>query len=284
MIPLVDIEIYLDMADLRYIVLAMQRVFGHGGLRLFLLMLLDEQPRHGYDLIRLVEDRFLGMYTPSAGTVYPRLQSLEDDGLVEHEEVDGRKVYRLTDAGRQELAERKAELEELQARAVESARRMAGAIMDDWSGSVRDIRDEIRHVVNDVRRQERRAARGAREDWDIRRSRRAPGERGSERGHEGRRGEGRRGEGRFGGEGLAVRALRADLDAFAVDVLTAARDRNLDRATLTAVREALLDARESVITALRSAGPAPSPPPTDRREAEAPGFGPDEERGEGGLA
>ncbi|MHB1912870.1 MAG: PadR family transcriptional regulator, partial [Acidimicrobiales bacterium] len=53
----------------------MRRVFGHGGLRLFILMLLDESPRHGYDLIRLIEDRFLGMYTPSAGTVYPRLQS-----------------------------------------------------------------------------------------------------------------------------------------------------------------------------------------------------------------
>jgi len=84
-------------------------------------LLLDEQPQHGYDLIKMVEDRFLGMYTPSAGTVYPRLQSLEDEGLVEHEEIDGRKVYRLTEAGRRELHDRRHELEELQQRAVESA-------------------------------------------------------------------------------------------------------------------------------------------------------------------
>src|SRR2546423_9006743 len=75
------------------------RVFGHGGLRLFLLELLDEQARYGYELIRMVEDHFLGMYTPSAGTIYPRLSAMEADGLVEHEVIEGRKVYRLTDAG-----------------------------------------------------------------------------------------------------------------------------------------------------------------------------------------
>src|SRR2546423_15520916 len=85
------------------------RVFGHGGLRLFLLKLLDEQPRYGYELIRLVEDHFLGMYTPSAGTIYPRLAALDEDGLIEHEEIDGRKVYRLTDAGRAELESRRAD-------------------------------------------------------------------------------------------------------------------------------------------------------------------------------
>ena len=78
----------------------MSRVFAHGGLRLYLLLLLGEEPRHGYELIRLLEDRFMGLYTPSAGTIYPRLAALEDDGLVEHEVVDGRKVYRLTDGGR----------------------------------------------------------------------------------------------------------------------------------------------------------------------------------------
>jgi DNA-binding PadR family transcriptional regulator len=52
-------------------------VFAHGRLRLYLLKLLDESPRHGYDVIRLLEDRFMGMYAPSPGTIYPRLQRLE---------------------------------------------------------------------------------------------------------------------------------------------------------------------------------------------------------------
>ena len=60
----------------------MSPVFGHGRLRLYLLKLLDESPRHGYDVIRALEDRFLGLYAPSAGTVYPRLSRLESEGLV----------------------------------------------------------------------------------------------------------------------------------------------------------------------------------------------------------
>src|SRR3954468_20057514 len=86
----------------------MTAVFKHGALRLYLLKLLGDQPRHGYDVISLLEDRFLGLYAPSAGTVYPRLAKLEAEGLVEHDEVDGRKVYRLTDAGRAELGGRTA--------------------------------------------------------------------------------------------------------------------------------------------------------------------------------
>ena len=49
----------------------MSQVFRHGALRLYLLKLLDEQPRHGYEVISLLEDRFMGLYAPSAGTVYP---------------------------------------------------------------------------------------------------------------------------------------------------------------------------------------------------------------------
>src|SRR5439155_2817021 len=93
----------------------MTAVFKHGALRLYLLKLLGEQPRHGYEVISLLEDRFLGLYAPSAGTVYPRLAKLESEGLVEHEEADGRKVYRLTDAGREELAAHVEELKTLEA-------------------------------------------------------------------------------------------------------------------------------------------------------------------------
>src|SRR5690606_33423134 len=70
----------------------MSTIFGHGRLRLYLLKLLDESPRHGYEIISLLRDRFLGIYSPSPGTIYPRLARLEEEGLVTHEEVDGRKV------------------------------------------------------------------------------------------------------------------------------------------------------------------------------------------------
>ncbi len=78
-------------------------VFAHGHLRLYLLSLLAVQPMHGYDLIQALSDRFGGTYVPSAGTIYPRLAKLEEDGLVT-KQADGRKtVYAITDAGRVEL-------------------------------------------------------------------------------------------------------------------------------------------------------------------------------------
>ena len=92
----------------------MSPVFRHGSLRLYLLRLLDEEPRHGYEVIRLLRDRFMGVYSPSPGTIYPRLARLEEEGLVTHDEVDGRKVYRITEAGREELRSRSDELDELE--------------------------------------------------------------------------------------------------------------------------------------------------------------------------
>src|SRR5262245_34812720 len=92
----------------------MSPVFGHGRLRLYLLKLLAEQPRHGYEMIRMLEDHFEGMYTPSAGTIYPRLARLESEGLVTHSRERGRKVYRITDAGLAELRRRQDELEVLE--------------------------------------------------------------------------------------------------------------------------------------------------------------------------
>ena len=89
-------------------------VFAHGQLRLYLLALLNEGPRHGYEVIRDLEERFNGLYSPSAGTVYPRLAKLEEEGLVERA-VDGRKVtYAITDAGRREVAARELDLADLQ--------------------------------------------------------------------------------------------------------------------------------------------------------------------------
>lgn len=70
-----------------------------GDVRAAILLLLAEQPRHGYDLIREIEDRSSGAWVPSPGSVYPTLQALEDEGLVSIDLVDGRKTASLTAAG-----------------------------------------------------------------------------------------------------------------------------------------------------------------------------------------
>ena len=142
----------------------MSPVFAHGRLRLYLLKLLDESPRHGYDVIRELEDRFLGLYSPSAGTVYPRLARLEAEGLVVSEEADGRKVYRITDAGREELAARAADLDDLEQEIAGSVRDLATEIRSEVRGSVRELQAELRSAARDVRREARHAGRAARKD------------------------------------------------------------------------------------------------------------------------
>jgi DNA-binding PadR family transcriptional regulator len=79
------------------------RFFGPGEVRLALLSLLGEAPMHGYELMKRLEDRSGGVYRASAGTIYPTLQQLEDEDLVTSETQDGKKIYKLTDTGRQEL-------------------------------------------------------------------------------------------------------------------------------------------------------------------------------------
>lgn len=76
------------------------RPLGHGDLRLLLLALIEQQPRHGYELMRQIAQLFKGLYTPSAGTIYPALAQLEADGWVLTDQDHGRKRYQITEAGR----------------------------------------------------------------------------------------------------------------------------------------------------------------------------------------
>ncbi|MFD5146994.1 helix-turn-helix transcriptional regulator [Streptomyces sp. NPDC058401] len=126
----------------------MPPVFAHGRLRLYLLKLLDEAPRHGYEVIRLLEERFQGLYAPSAGTVYPRLAKLESEGLVTHATEGGRKVYSITDAGRAELADRGGELADLELEIRDSVSELAAEIRADVSGAAGDLRRELRAAAN----------------------------------------------------------------------------------------------------------------------------------------
>lgn len=113
------------------------RMFGKGDLKYVFLDLLQERPRHGYDLIRALEERFAGSYTASPGTVYPVLQLLEDMGHVSVAEQDGRKVYTVTPAGAAFMAERREQVNDI----WERARGFCG--MDDAAG-LRDLMLELR--------------------------------------------------------------------------------------------------------------------------------------------
>lgn len=132
----------------------MAPVFSHGDLRLYLLSLLDEAPRHGYDLMQALADRTGGTYTPSAGTVYPRLAKLEEEGLVT-KTVDGRKtVYEITDAGRAEVASRSGDLDGIEAGLADSVRLIA----DEVRGSVRAAMKSLRADLAAAARSEQATA------------------------------------------------------------------------------------------------------------------------------
>ncbi len=134
----------------------MSAVFSHGRLRLYLLKLLAEGPKHGYELIRLLENQFLGLYAPSAGTIYPRLQRMEGDGLVSHTQAGGRKVYEITEAGRAELAARAGELAALETEidaSVADLSTLANEVEQGVRGSVRDLKRELREATKEARSQ-----------------------------------------------------------------------------------------------------------------------------------
>jgi len=80
-----------------------------GDVRAAILALLDERPMHGYEMIQELEERSDGMWRPSAGSIYPTLQLLEDEGLIAGEEHDGKRRFTLTDAGREAAAKRSAD-------------------------------------------------------------------------------------------------------------------------------------------------------------------------------
>lgn len=133
----------------------MSPVFAHGNLRLYLLSLLAERPRHGYELIQALSDRFGGTYSPSAGTIYPRLSKLEDEGLVT-KSSDGRKtVYAITDAGRAELANRAEELNAIEDELSDSVRRLADDVRSGVSEAMKSLRAELASAAREAKQHAR---------------------------------------------------------------------------------------------------------------------------------
>jgi DNA-binding PadR family transcriptional regulator len=128
----------------------MTPVFGHGHLRLYLLSLLAERPMHGYELIQALSDRFGGTYIPSAGTIYPRLAKLGEEGLVSRE-ADGRKtVYSITDAGRAELERRQGELDDIEDGVTASVRSLADEVRSSVADAMRTLRADLAAVARET--------------------------------------------------------------------------------------------------------------------------------------
>ena len=121
-----------------------RRMFDGGELRLVLLKLIADEPRHGYDLIRQIEELTGGTYAPSPGVIYPTLTMLDDMGLIEAQQSDGaKKLFAITDAGRAELEEN--------AEIVETAIARLTAVGEETqrtdSASVRRAMGNLRQVL-----------------------------------------------------------------------------------------------------------------------------------------
>ena len=95
------------------------RFFEAGEVRLAVLSLLSEGPKHGYQLMKEMRERSSGAYRASAGSVYPTLQQLEDEELIESDQQSGRRIYHLTKAGKKELEKEAPAVREIWERAEE---------------------------------------------------------------------------------------------------------------------------------------------------------------------
>ena len=134
-------------------------VFSHGDLRLYLLALLAEEPQHGYGIIQALTDRTGGTYTPSAGTIYPRLAKLEEEGLVT-KTVDGRTtIYAITEAGRAELSAREGELEGIEEGLSDSVRLIASEVRQSVQDAMRSLRADLATAAQHEKRSAKERAR-----------------------------------------------------------------------------------------------------------------------------
>ncbi|MDU8541855.1 PadR family transcriptional regulator [Pseudomonas syringae group sp. J248-6] len=120
------------------------RVFAPGDLKLLLLALIAEQPAHGYDLIRKIEGLFEGAYCPSPGVIYPTLTFLEESEMVVGDAQAGKKLYTITDAGRQSLKDQAVALEGVRMRIDVSKRSLRG---HDRPPEIHEAVHNLRHAL-----------------------------------------------------------------------------------------------------------------------------------------
>ena len=123
------------------------KMFERGALKYLILDLINEKPRHGYDIIREFEESSGSFYTPSAGVVYPNLQMLEDLGHIRGKEEDGKKVYEITDEGRAYLNAHKEVVKKFRERMAENF----GA-MGTRGSMMRDVRTLVQVIMQTAAR------------------------------------------------------------------------------------------------------------------------------------
>ncbi|OJU38379.1 MAG: PadR family transcriptional regulator [Rhizobiales bacterium 68-8] len=107
------------------------RMFDPGALRLVVLGLIAEEPRHGYDIIKALEAKFQGAYSPSPGAIYPMLQMLEEADLVVSQADGNKRLFSITEQGRAYLEENRADLDRINEQVQHVAGRMGGAAIGD---------------------------------------------------------------------------------------------------------------------------------------------------------
>ncbi len=120
------------------------RVFASGDLKLLLLALIAEQPSHGYDLIRRIEEMFEGAYAPSPGVIYPTLTFLEESELIAGNAQNGKKLYSVTANGQASLAEQQTALDGLKVRLEVSKRSLRG---HDRPAQIHEAVHNLRHAL-----------------------------------------------------------------------------------------------------------------------------------------
>ena len=127
-----------------------RQMFESGEVKYIILRLIKEKPRHGYEIIKALEERMAGCYTPSAGTVYPTLQLLEDQGFVKASDVEGKKVYSITPEGEKFLEEHRSTVDDILERVKDAVRGFAG-------GSMAELNHEFGRLAREAYRKAWRA-------------------------------------------------------------------------------------------------------------------------------
>lgn len=120
------------------------RVFDHGDLRLVVLALIGEAPRHGYEIIKAIEERVAGSYSPSPGVIYPTLTMLQDLGQVTSEEQGGKKRYTISEEGRRYLEANKPAVEAVLARMAEVHARHGGGVAPQILRAMENLKMALR--------------------------------------------------------------------------------------------------------------------------------------------
>ena len=124
-----------------------RRPLDHGDLRLLILRLISEAPRHGYDLIREIESRTGGAYVPSPGVIYPALEALQDLGWVEAEADGAKRSFRLTEEGEAQLIAEAEALERIEARLESLLESDRPEDPQDVRGAMWRLRHSVMHAI-----------------------------------------------------------------------------------------------------------------------------------------